>query len=153
MNKGGGGGVKERASERTSYRKDERGDRVKGLEDKRQNTRDTSQTSVRTRRGRRTIVSRTQTMVETGKNIERITRKMRTGVKHNRNGRIGNVIGVAWDSPRRRTTGRSDRIKDAQVTVVMRATNTIRGETLEGARGVIGQPSGNSHVQFGVSGG
>jgi len=35
----------------------------------------------------------------------------------------------------------------------MRTADTIRGEALEGTGGMVSQPSGNSHVEFGISGG
>jgi len=59
LNESGSGGIKKRTSEGTDCGKDERRDRVKRLENKRQNTRNAGQTSVRTGRGRGTIVSGT----------------------------------------------------------------------------------------------
>lgn len=149
----GSGLVKERTSERTNRGKYKRRNRMKRLKNERKNTRNASQTGMGPRGRGRTIIGGAQTMIKTRKNIERIPRKMSARIKHNRDSGIGNMVSMTRNRPGRRTAGRGDGVENPQVTVIMGTTNAIRCETLKGARSMIGQPSGNSHVKFRISGG
>jgi hypothetical protein len=92
-------------------------------------------------------------MIKTGQNIERITRKMGPRIKHDGNRRIRNMISMARNCPRGGTASGSNRVKNAEVTIVMGTANAIRSEAFESTGGVVSQPSGDSHVKFGISGG
>jgi len=98
----GGRLIQKRTCEMTDSGENKRRNRVERFENERQNTRNTGQASMSPGRRRGTIIGGAQTMIETGQNIERIPRKMGTGIEHNGNSGIGNMIGMTRNRPRRR---------------------------------------------------